>query len=49
MLDYAICSYILRGDVKSFMIATKAFGIYKDTELPKAYKEFLEMNGSAPN
>ena len=49
MLDYAICSYILRGDVKSFLIATKAFGIYKDTELPKAYKEFLEMNGSAPN
>ena len=49
MLDYAICSYILRGDVKSFLIATKAFGIYKDTELPKAYKEFLEMNGSAQN
>ena len=42
MLDYAICSYMLRGDVKSFMIATQAFDIYKGGELPKAYQEFLK-------
>ena len=42
MLDYAICSYILRGDANSFMIATQAFDIYKDKELPKAYKEFFD-------
>ena len=42
MLDYAICSYMLRGDVNSFMVATQAFDIYKDKPLPKAYKAFLE-------
>ena len=42
MLDYAICAYMLRGDRNSFLIATKAFGIYKAEELPKAYQEFLE-------
>jgi len=42
MLDYAICSYILRGDANSFMIASQAFDIYKDKELPKAYKEFFD-------
>ena len=41
MVDYAICSYILRGDANSFRIATQAFDIYKDKELPKAYREFL--------
>ena len=41
MLDYAICSYMLRGDVNSFLIATKAFDIYKDKALPKAYQEFM--------
>ena len=42
MLDYAICSYMLRGDANSFMIATQAFDIYKVGELPKAYKEFFD-------
>ena len=42
MVDYAICSYLLRGDAEKFIIATKAFNIYKDQELPKAYQEFLE-------
>lgn len=42
MLDYAICSYILRGDANSFMIATQAFDIYKAGELPKAYRKFYE-------
>ena len=42
MTDYAICSYMLRGDASSFMIAIKAFDIYKDKELPKAYREFLD-------
>ena len=41
MVDYAICSYMLRGDVNSFLIATKAFDIYKEGELPKAYQEFM--------
>ena len=42
MLDYAICSYMLRGDVNSFAVATKAFDFYKDKELPKAYREFFD-------
>ena len=42
MLDYAICSYIMRGDYNSFMIAINAFDIYKDKELPKAYKIFKD-------
>ena len=42
MLDYAICSYMLRGDVNSFMVALKAFDIDKDKPLPKAYQEFME-------
>ena len=42
MVDYAICSYLLRGDAEKFIIATKAFNRYKDQELPKAYQEFLE-------
>ena len=46
MLDYAICSYMLRGDVNGFLVATKAFDIYKDKELPRAYKEFLEASQS---
>ena len=48
MLDYAICSYMLRRDPNSFVIATKAFDIYKDKELPKAYKEFFDaINASS--
>ena len=46
MVDYAICSYILRGDVNKFLIAIKAFDIYKDKELPRAYREFLEAHQS---
>ena len=42
MLDYAICSYILRGDANSFMVATQAFDIYKAGELPKSYKAFFD-------
>ena len=42
MVDYAICSYILRGDIKSFMIAIQAFDYYKDKELPRAYQQFQE-------
>jgi hypothetical protein len=42
MLDYAICAYMLRGDVNSFMIAVKAFDIYKDKELPKSFKLFID-------
>ena len=42
MIDYAICSYILRGDFNSFMIAINAFDIYKDKELPKAYSIFKD-------
>ena len=46
MLDYAICSYMLRGDTERFLIATKAFDIYKNRELPKAYREFMERYAS---
>ena len=46
MLDYVICSYMLRGDAERFLIATKAFDIYKDKELPKAYREFMEKYAS---
>ncbi|MBO7136982.1 MAG: hypothetical protein J6V92_00760 [Bacteroidaceae bacterium] len=42
MVDYAICSYILRGDIQSFMIAIQAFDFYKDKELPRAYQQFME-------
>ncbi len=46
MLDYAICSYMLRGDTERFLIVTKAFDIYKNRELPKAYREFMERYAS---
>lgn len=46
MLDYVICSYMLRGDTERFLIATKAFDIYKNRELPKAYREFMERYAS---
>ena len=36
MLDYVICSYMLRGDAERFLIATKAFDIYKDKYQRKA-------------
>ncbi|MBP3711104.1 MAG: hypothetical protein J6I86_01390 [Bacteroidaceae bacterium] len=42
MVDYAICCYMLRGDAERFVIATRAFDIYKDKPLPKAYREFWE-------
>ena len=42
MLDYAICSYLIRGDANSFQIVLNAFDIYKDKPLPKAYQMFLE-------
>ena len=42
MLDYAICAYMLRGDVNSFMIAVKAFDIYNDKNLPKSFKLFID-------
>ena len=42
MIDYAICAYIIRGDYNSFMIAVNAFDIYKDKELPKAYRIFAQ-------
>ena len=47
MVDYAICSYILRGDVSSFMIALQAFDFYKDKDLPRAYRQFLESAKSS--
>ena len=49
MVDYAICSYMLRGDVNKFLIALKAFDFYKDKELPRAYREFLEAHQSQSN
>jgi hypothetical protein len=42
MLEYAICSYLLRNDKKSFIVATKAFDIYKNKKLPRAYQEYLD-------
>ena len=42
MIDYALCVYIIRGDINSFMIALNSFDIYKDKELPKAYRIFIE-------
>lgn len=42
MLNYAICAYMFRGDINSFMIAIKGFDVYKDRELPRAYAMFLE-------
>lgn len=42
MVDYAICAYILRGDINSFMIAINAFDYYKGKELPRAYREFRD-------
>lgn len=49
MVDYAICSYMLRGDINKFLIALKAFDFYKDKELPRAYREFLEAHQSQSN
>ena len=43
MLDYAICAYILRGDKRSFQIAVKAFDIYRTDNLPRAYREFMNI------
>lgn len=41
MVDYALCSYLIRGDIQSFAIALQAFDFYKDKPLPKAYSLFL--------
>ena len=41
MVDYALCSYLIRGDRQSFLIALQAFDFYKDKPLPKAYSLFL--------
>lgn len=43
MVDYAICSYLIRGDRQSFAIALQAFDIYKDKPLPKAYSLFINQ------
>ncbi len=42
MLDYAICSYLLRNDKESFIVAIQAFDIYKNKKLPRAYQEYLD-------
>lgn len=42
MVDYAICSYMLRGEANSFMIALNAFNFYEGKELPRAYRLFKE-------
>lgn len=42
MIDYAICAYMIRGDFNSFTIALNAFNIYKEKELPKAYRIFKD-------
>ena len=47
MIDYAICTYIIRGDFKSFTIAINNIDIYKGRELPKAYRVFQEKYLSA--
>ena len=41
MVDYALCSYLIRGDRQSFLVALQAFDFYKDKPLPKAYSLFL--------
>lgn len=38
MVDYAICSYLLRGDMTSFRIALNAFEFYKSGNLPRGYQ-----------
>ena len=43
MIDYAICSYILRGDANSFLIALDAFDAYTGKKLPRAYQTYKDM------
>lgn len=43
MVDYALCSYLIRGDRRSFGIALQAFDFYKDKPLPKAYSQFINQ------
>jgi len=43
MVDYALCSYLIRGDRRSFAIALQAFDFYKDKPLPKAYSQFINQ------
>lgn len=42
MLDYALCAYLLRGDIRSFSIALSLFGIYNAQNLPETYKAALQ-------
>lgn len=42
MLDYAICCYLLRGDMKRFGVALGLFNIYNPQNLPRAYREALQ-------
>ena len=49
MVDYAICSYILRGDANSFLIALNAFNTYTGKELPRAYKTYKEKTTTGSN
>ena len=43
MIDYAICSYILRGDANSFLIALDAFNAYTGKKLPRAYQTYKDL------
>lgn len=41
-MDYAMCAYLLRGDLMRFNVALHAFDVYKDRQLPQTYKDALE-------
>ena len=44
MLDYVLCSYILRNDRRRFGIALPYFGIYTDAAtLPRVYKLYMQQ------
>lgn len=42
MMDYVICSYLLHGDAQRFAIALRAYDIYRDKPLPRAYQRFVD-------
>lgn len=42
MLDYTLCSFLLRGDKHSFLQIYKWHGYYTDKNLPETYKTFLQ-------
>ena len=46
MVDYAICSYLLRGDMTSFSIAVRTSGLYNAQNLPRAYRIAWERGHS---